>query len=108
VLKIDEEACSVFHTCHLLRIKCLNVLTWHDQIMHQGDGTLTKWLVKVLWDQVVCCCASSWMQSVGGQQERGGMSDAEQALNPLKSHMPSRAPTCRPSAEPTAVPSAYM
>ncbi len=64
--------------------------------------------VKVLWDQAVCCCASSWMQSVGGQQEWGGQSDVDQVLNLLKSHAPSRAPTCRPSAGPTAVPSAYM
>ena len=38
----------------------------------------------------------------------GGESDVNQVLNLLRSHGPSRAPTCRPSAEPTAVPSAYM
>jgi len=63
---------------------------------------------EVLWDQAVCCCASFWMQSVGGQQEWGGWSDVDQVLNLQKSHVPSGVPTCRPSAEPTAVPSAYM
>jgi hypothetical protein len=66
-------------------------------------------LEEVRWDQAICCCASFWMQSVGGQQEWGrGVSDCAQVLNLLKSHAPRRAPTCRPSAEPTAVPSAYM
>ena len=66
-------------------------------------------LEEVLWDQAICCCASSWMQSVGGQQEwGGGWSDVDQVLNLLKSHAPSGSPTCGPSAEPTAAPSAYM
>jgi hypothetical protein len=38
-----RRSCGQFHTCHLLRIICLNVPTWHDQIMHQGDGTLSKY-----------------------------------------------------------------
>jgi hypothetical protein len=41
-------------------------------------------------------------------KNRGGVSDVDRALNLLKCHVPSRAPTCRPSAEPTAVPSAHM
>jgi len=35
------------------------------------DCLMSIWFVKPLWDQSICCCASPWMQSVGGQQERG-------------------------------------
>jgi len=45
------------------------------------------WFVKVLWDQAVCCYASSWMQFVGVNKDGGG-GGAE--------------------PEPTAVPSTYM
>jgi len=41
-------------------------------------------------------------------KNRVGRSDADQVLNLLKSHAPSRAPTFRSSAKPTAVPSTYM
>ncbi len=71
--------------------------------MHQGDKILAKYwcdavfgLWKVFQDQVGCCCASYWMQLVGGQQEQvsdvgwGGGLMLDQVQN--QAQAPSRAP----------------
>jgi len=71
------------------------------------DCLMSIWFVKLLWDQAVCCCASPWMQSVGGQQERDEMVWCGPSVEPCQyvdqapNLLQCQAPTCRPSAEPS-------
>ena len=80
-----EEACIMF--THAIIYLSVFFLAWPNNAPRgRNPNQVLMWcsicFVKVLWDQAICCCASSWMQSVGGQQ-------VDQALSLLKSHMPS-------------------
>ena len=79
------------------------------------DCPMSIWFAKVFWDQAVCCCTSSWMQSFGGQQEWGGdlmltkcwtywratRPLGRQHVNQAPNLLQCQVPPWRPSAEPT-------